>query len=301
MRLVNPHRFGSITPATVVYDNVSAMYTLRKPSMTTLWTKAVIKVYSALASSSVYVFFDTNGEISNNSLTSTSSYDSASTTTLGTWDVADDDLLLVAWIGINSSNTVDTNTILESSASPKSPILKYGSGVGFVKSNGKNAISFEKSTHQEIKVKIPMSELDTVNNFSIMSVAENNLADSKGYYAGNSTSETDGLSLYINTSKSKEIARFSPFFMQLKSINLSLNQREALFTNEPVFREAWLNNISQETNKQSTTWNNYGFVLGGSNSEIFVGKISEIIIMDTSVRLSSGDYFNEVNTYYSTY
>ena len=257
MRLVNPHRFGSITPATVVYDNVSAMYTLRKPSMTTLWTKAVIKVYSSVASSSVYVFFDTNGEISNNSLTSTSSYDSASTTTLGTWDVADDDLLLVAWIGINSSNTVDTNTILESSASPKSPILKYGSGVGFVKSNGKNA--------------------------------------------SNSTSETDGLSLYINTSNSKEIARFSPFFMQLKSINLSLNQREALFTNEPVFREAWLNNISQETNKQSTTWNNYGFVLGGSNSEIFVGKISEIIIMDTSVRLSSGDYFNEVNTYYSTY
>ena len=308
MNHLNAHRFGSATPPpSLLYDNVLAMYSLRRPNMTTTWTKAALKASVEGTNKRKYIFFDTNGIISLSSLVG-DDYTTASAETLATWG-GTDTILVKDWIAITSDNTVDEDLILESSAiEVRHPVLMINGSI--LLSNSKPTVSFQKTTIQEMVAKGQgISGMSDSDYFSIMSVTENKRSLNTGKFFTNAAS--GGLYFHHDTSASKTMLTIPPSSLVYTNANVTVDQqRSHLITHTPVVSptqavvKSYYNNLLQNTLSAYTSFNNQGLKIGGNeqnNNDIFVGNISEIIIMDEDVSSSYTTYFNEVNSYYQTY
>ena len=309
MRLLNSHRFGSgaTPPPSLLYDNVLAMYSLRRPNMTTLWTKAVIRVSIEGTNKRRFVFFDSNGVISGSSPVS-EDVNTPSATTLSTWS-GTDTVLVKEWYAITTDNTVNDDFILEADVNDaRSPVLMVGGS--FLTSNNKPTLGFQKSTIQRMNAKSQViSSFSNTGYFSIMFVTENKKATNTGKFFTNANS--GGFYLHHDTSSGKTIATMPPSSIVYTSPQLSVDQqRIQLMTYTPVIPptqasiRGYYNNILQNILSAYTSFDNEGIKIGGEQqvpSEIFQGNISEIIIMSEDVSGSYTSYFNEVNSYYQTY
>ena len=130
--------------ASLLYDGVSAMYTLRRPSMSTLWTNAVVKIRRTSDNQTAFLFIDGSSiddTISLSSLISTSSNTTPSATTLSTW-VGSSNAFIEEWLGITPNNTIDNNKTAIQTTTTSQPQL-ISSGVIITK-NGKPSIDFFK-------------------------------------------------------------------------------------------------------------------------------------------------------------
>ena len=309
MRLLNSHRFGSgAAPPSLVYDNVLAMYSLRRPNMTTLWNKAVIRASIEGTAKRKYIFFDTNGVISLSSLVG-DDFTTPSAENLATW-AGTDTVLVKDWIGITSNNVVDSDLILESpdTSESRNPVLMVSGSI--LLSNGKPTLSFQKTTIQQMTAKVQgLSGMDDLSAFSTMYVTENKQSTNTGKFFTNANS--GGFYLHHDTSSGKTMATISPSEIVYISDELSVDeQRIQLMTYTPVVPptaasvKGYYNNLLQNTLTAYTSFNNEGLKIGGEaqvSLEIFQGNISEIIIMDEDVSGSYTSYFDEVNSYYQTY
>ena len=307
MNHLNSHRFGSgAAPPTFAYDNILAMYSLRRPNTATLWTKAVLKVSIEGTNNRKYVFFDTNGVISLSSLVG-DDYTTPSADTLSTW-AGTDTVLAGEWMPIKDGNVLEEERILESNSDSRSPVLMINGSI--LLSNGKPTLSFQKTTIQEMVAKSQViSPFSATGYFSIMFVTENKKATNTGKFLTNANS--GGFYLHHDTSSGKTIATINPSSVVYTSSQLAVNQqRTHLMTYTPIIPptaasvKGYYNNLLQNTLTAYTSFNNEGLKVGGESlvtSEIFVGNISEIIIMTEDVSGSYTSYFNEVNSYYETY
>ena len=309
MRLLNSHRFGSgaTPPPSLLYDNVLAMYSLRRPNMTTLWTKAVIRVSIEGTNNRRFVFFDSNGVISGSSPVS-EDVNTPSATTLSTWS-GTDTILLKEWYAITTDNTVNDDFILEADPNDaRSPVLMVGGS--FLTSNSNPTVGFQKTTIQQMTAKAQViSSFSSTGYFSIMCVTENKKSLSTGKFFTNANN--GGFYLHHDTSSGKTMATIPPSSIVYINSELSVDQqRIQLMTYKPVIPPApalvkgYYNNILQNTLSAYTSFDNEGLKIGGEaqvSSEIFQGNISEIIIMDEDVSGSYTSYFDEVNSYYQTY
>lgn len=308
MRLLNSHRFGSATPpSSLLYDNVLAMYSLRRPNMSTTWTKAALRASIEGTNKRKYVFFDTNGVVSLSSLVG-DDYTTASAETLATW-AGTGTVLVKYWMAITPDNIVDEDLVLEaSSIEVRNPVLMTNGSI--LLSNSKPTISFQKTTIQEMTAKVQgISGMSDSDYFSVISVTENKKSLNTGKFLTNAAS--GGLYFHHDTSASKTMLTVSPSSLVYTSANVTVDQqRSHLITHTPVVAptqsvvKAYYNNILQNTLSAYTSFNNQGLKIGGdsqNSNDIFVGNISEIIIMDEDVSSSYTTYFNEVNSYYQTY
>jgi len=308
MRLLNSHRFGSATPpSSLLYDNVLAMYSLRRPNMSTTWTKAALRASIEGTNKRKYIFFDTNGVISLSSLTG-DDYTTASAETLATW-AGTDTVLVRDWIAMTPNNTVDEDLILESSSvEVRNPVLMINGSI--LVSNSKPTISFQKTTIQDMTAKVQgISGMSDSDYFSVISITENKKPLNTGKFLTNASS--GGLYFHHDTSASKTMLTIPPSSLVYTTANVTVDQqRSHLITHIPVVSPAqavvksYYNNLLQNTLSSYNSFNNQGLKIGGNaqnNNDIFVGNISEIIIMDEDVSNSYTTYFDEVNSYYQTY
>ena len=308
MNHLNSHRFGSGAAPTFLYDNLLAMYSLRRPDMTTAWTKAALRASIEGTAKRKYIFFDTNGVISLSSLVG-DDYTTPSTETLATW-AGTDTVLVKDWIGITSNNVVDSDLILESAeaSEARNPILMASGSISL--SNGKPTLSFQRTTIQEMTAKVQgLVGMDDLSAFSVMYVTENKLSTNTGKFFTNASS--GGFYLHHDTSVGKIISTIPPSSIVYTSSQLTVDQqRIQLMTYTPVIAptaasvKGYYNNLLQNTLTAYTSFTNEGLKVGGESlvpSEIFVGNISEIIIMNEDVSGSYTSHFNEVNSYYETY
>ncbi len=311
MRLLNSHRFGSFIPSTTLYDNVIAMYTLRRPTMTVAWTKAVLKVAKENAhTDSKYVFFDDNGIISKTSeLGSNQNTRDTAPQTLGDW-AGTSTIVVKSWIPLNSTNTIISSNVVTSSDinSARNPVLMRNAKIET--SNGNPTLSFQKSTIQElISKQYNIGGLSNTIDFSILSVTENKYALNTGRFF--STGYSSALSLHHDTSNGREMAIISPNILNYSSAQTDIDQQRIqllthskAFIPNPEILKVYYNNILQEGLNTYTSFNNDGLVFGGqvSNSEyIFRGNISELIISPVDLSQNTKEIFMDVNNHYQTY
>ena len=104
---------GSYGADVGVYDDVSAMYTLRRPDMTILWTTAAIRLTRSSDGQTAYVFFD--GDEVDDTITLNSKINTVTNTvptavSLGTW-LGSDDATVRNWYGITPDNSVDADKV----------------------------------------------------------------------------------------------------------------------------------------------------------------------------------------------
>jgi len=306
MNHLNSHRFGSASPpASLLYDNVLAMYSLRRPNMTTAWTKAVLRASIEGTNKRKYIFFDTNGVISLSSLVG-DDYTTASAETLATWG-GTDTVLVKDWIAITPNNTVNEYLMLQSldQFDVRNPVLMISGSI--LLSNSKPTLSFQKTTIQEMTAKAQgLSGMSYSDYFSVISVTENKKPLSTGKFFTNAAS--GGLYFHHDTSAYKTMLTIPPSSVVYTNANVTVDQqRTHLITHTPVVAptqavvKGYHNNLLQNTLYAYTSFNNQGLKIGGETRNIFVGNISEIIIMDEDVSSSYTTYFNEVNSYYQTY
>jgi len=149
------------TPIIPLYDNVSAMYTLRQPAMSTLWTKPVLFLRRTGSVASTTVYFDSNGKISLNSPVGVGG-------DLGTW-VGSNDAYVNTWYAITPDNIQDNTKRLGQSSNSKQP--KFIDNGVIITKNGEPAIDFLSSLR--FLQADANTDLDSGNDFTALTVSSN--------------------------------------------------------------------------------------------------------------------------------
>jgi hypothetical protein len=167
MYLINSYRYGGVV-VDYLYDDVSAMYTLRQPIMTTLWTNAVLTLRRSSDNAETSVFFDTNGKISLTSLVSAGG-------SLGTW-IGANNAFVKEWFALTPDNIIDTNKKLIQTTTSKQP--QFISGGVILAKNGESTIDFLSDLrYLESNAN---SDLDSGNDFTVLSVTSNTVSGGSG-------------------------------------------------------------------------------------------------------------------------
>lgn len=295
--------FDNTTPTSVLYDDVSVIYSLRTPSMNTLWANAVLKIRRSSDNTTAFVFIDgtaIDDTITLSSFISTSSNTTPSATTLTTWIGANDGFV-EEWIGITPNNTIDPNKTATQTITTAQPQF-ISSGVIITK-NGKPTIDF-LSTTRYLNASAN-TDLDSGNTFSILSTSSNH-----NISLGAILNTTDTLNpkyvLYNDTSNTVfVIIRNQTTLATLKTASTESTLNQKLLTNITTSTnlDGWYNNTSLSSVAWSGIYDNVIFRIGAQKNLLnpLNGAIQEIIIFPSDKTADITDLHNDINTYYAIY
>ena len=281
------------------FDDVTVIYSLRKPSFTTEWTNAVIRLRRSSDNDQKYVFFDSNNKVSLSSVVSNIS-DEPTSTTLGDW-VGTDDAYVNFMIGLTPDNTVDPNLTLGQGGSVLQPRF-ISSGV-IETIGGEPKINFLSGTS---RLDAPVNNvLDSGNDFTILSVSNNESSNDVGILI----STTDDVSNYRFDFlvDRRSVLRAYRFVNDLASTNIDLlsqqdNSSQRLDAIVNVGRTA-SNYINGDIQSENLSWTG-DYVNDGSgrqDSAPLNGSFQEIIIYSNDKTSDLSEINNNINEYYNIY
>jgi len=293
--------------STALYDNVSAMYSLRQPEMSNLWTNAVISLYNGTEFR--FIFFDTNGEISLNSKTSSESATIPSEISLGTW--ADGlDTFITSWVAITPDNIFDASKAVDGGIESSRPKF-MNSGVIITK-NANSVIDFLSSSRYLLNTG-GNSDLDSGKTFTIFTVSfSNSTADPQIVLSTRLTSGGQSERFFIANDRrsNREINRIRndsgvniPTLYNSQQNNS--NQRLLTSIVTPTNLQGYLNGSLQDTVSWSGSYDNnalqFGAQLGTQAGQPLDGGIQEIIIFPSDKTPDLTAIHNDINDYYNIY
>lgn len=287
-----------------LYEDAFAMYSLREVFD---WTNAVIQLRRTNDNATTNVFFDSNGEISLNSLTG-SSFTVPTATTLGTW-VGGNSATVFRWHRMKYDNLFDINDSLVQSAALQ-PIF-ITSGVINLK-NGKPSIVFNGSNNYLYKNLGYYSELNSGNTFTTSIVAYSNLSNSiSGIFETHITNTPNNwrLNTYldcrtsINSVGSLIRADGVNYITAALTPITTLNQRLQTFVKTSSNISYYNNNLFQNISLWSGTYNNTSFHLGvlSTFTSYLNGGIQEIIMYPSDKTSDLDAIHTDINDYYNIY
>ena len=295
--------FDNTVVVPVLYDDVSVMYTLRRPSMTVFWTNAVAKIRRTSDNQTAFVFIDGSAiddTISLSSLISTSSNTTPSATTLGTW-VGANDAFVKEWIGITPNNTIDSNKIAKQLSSSFQPQL-ISSGVIITK-NSKPTINFLSSTsHLGTNAN---TDLDSGQSFTILSVVSSNNITNVNAFFNTATATSDRFVLYADRRTQKRIIQLrgsgSNYFADYLTQQNTVNQKLLTAINDGSNIVSYYNSTIQNTTAWGGSYTNNFLGIGSDSSaqNPLNGTGQEIIIFPSDKTADLTDLHNDIDTYYS--
>ena len=295
--------------ASLLYDGVSAMYTLRRPSMSTLWTNAVVKIRRTSDNQTAFLFIDGSSiddTISLSSLISTSSNTTPSATTLSTW-VGSSNAFIEEWLGITPNNTIDNNKTAIQTTTTSQPQL-ISSGVIITK-NGKPSIDFLSDTRYLDAE--PNTDLEAGKSFTILSVSYNDVNNSFGIIISN---------ILTSSPNADRIVLFNDRRTQKRILNVSSSGTDAFangLTQENHGNQKLLTGIVDGSGLTATSyynktiqssevvWNgtyrNTAFRIGvqQNNSSPLLGGVQEIPIFPSDKTIELTALHTDIDTYYS--
>ena len=295
-----------------LYDGVSAMYTLRTPDMTTLWTNAVLKIRRSSDNATAFVFVDGSAKddtITLSSLISTTSDTTPDATDLTTWIGANAGWV-ERWYAITPDNIISTGKraiMTTTSLQPK--IVAAGA---ILLKNSLPAIKFLSST-KYIQTAAGQADMDSGNDFTFFTVSwsdDSGLTNLQAIIS--SRISTGGVSdrfLISNDRRTnKLIARIrsdgsTNYDLTLISQTNSANQRQITVVVDgttPDF-EAFLNGTTQDSDTQADDYANTGLKFGADliNSNPLNGGIQEVILIADKDLSDQSTIESNQDSYYS--
>jgi len=301
MFLINSHRYSSGGGNIVyLYDNVSVMYTLRRPNMTNLWTNAVLAIRRSSDNEENWVWFDSNGKISLNSKVS-DNINTPSTNSLGSW-VGSDEAYVKEWIGLTPNNIIDTNKIAEQTTITKQPKF-INSGVILTK-NGEPTIDF---LNNDRFLDAPANtDLDSGNDFTILSVTANQNTNTNQIFLCTTNITTTGIRMFSDRRTVKAISVVSasvlnPLLTYINQEDTS-NQKLLTLTVNSGTEKAYYNNALQDTDIFSGSYNNDILRIGANQSQgNSINEFQEIAIFPSDKTSDLTALNTDINDYYSIY
>lgn len=282
-----------------LYDDVSAMYTLQRPSMTIPWTEFVIGLRRTSDNTTKQVYFDTNGEISLNSPV-------VGGITLGDW-VGANDAYIHQWAGITPNNTIDLNKIAEQFTNSLQPQF-ISSGVIITK-NGNPSIAFLNDTrYLEANTN---TDLDSSNTFTSLTVSNNN-TNVGAEAAGAIWCSSDDTLGFIQMVSDRRIAQKrlaytfisgGYAFSNLLSGVDSSDQRLLNLVKVNKDLKGYYNGAFQNTATYTGDYINNALLIGAreGGGETLNGTIQEIIIFPSDKTSDLTELNNDINARYNIY
>jgi len=158
----------------ILYNDISVMYSLRRPGMSTLWTNAVLKVRRDSDNQTAFVFFENhsspsiNDTITLNSLISTSSNTTPSATLFSAW-MGSGTGFVEEWIGITPNNIINNNKIASQTVNLNQPRIANVTGDIFIK-NGRAYIHFGFGLLSWLDAPVN-TDLGSTNDYTIFTVS----------------------------------------------------------------------------------------------------------------------------------
>lgn len=295
---------GVVIP--ILYDDVSIMYTLRRPSMTTLWTNAVAKIRRTSDNQTAFLFIDGSSiddTISLSSLISTSSNTTPSATTLGTW-VGANDGFVEEWIGITPDNTIDSDkTAIQTTTTLQPQLISSGA---IILENGSLALDFLGDVRYFLAP--ANTDLDEGKTFTFLTVS-NNLDNNSARVVFSAGTGGDRLTLNVDSRTQKNIVQV---------ITGATNAIADYINREQTINQRLLSGVVDGVNKDATpyfqgviqlassawtgAYTNPNFYIGdrlGPVSSNLNGTLQEIIIFPSDKTADLTDLHNDIDTYYS--
>lgn len=291
--------FGS--DAVQLFDDISVMYTLRQPPMTTLWTKGVINIRRTSDDVVRFVFFDTNGKISLNSLTSPGS-ETPTATTLGDW-IGSNDGFIHQWVGITADNSVDNNKIAIQLSSILQP--KFISSGGIITKNGEPTIDFMNDTRYLDATSNP--DIDFGKTFTILTVHNQISTTGSNRILGTSLLGGNRLILIADRRTNRQMAigvntSGTKTLTYLAQQNHSDQKLITIIIDNTNF-EAFYNGVSQDSVIDLGGYDNGIFEIGAERGGVgsLNGTEQEIIIFPSDKTADLTAIHNDINNYYNIY
>ena len=298
--------FSNFPRANTLYNGVSAMYTLRRPAMSTLWTNAVMYLRRSSDDQGAWVFFDgddINDTITLSSFISTGSSSIPSTTTLGDW-IGANDAYVRNFHAIKGDNILDSDMRLIQPQLSSQP--KFITGGVIESFNGKPAIDF-LSVDQIMSADIN-TDLDNGNSFTIASVSQNpdtNTIDS----ILTSGTNASGLRFdHVNDRRTnKVISNIKTADGAFLSTNISQqdisNQKLLTSIVENNNLKGYYNGVFQSTIAYTDTYLNTSFTVGRSSDRLtyMTGHFQELIVFPSDITEILPNIHEEINLYYNIY
>ena len=294
--------------ATPIYNDVSVMYTLRRPSMTTLWTNAVLKIRRSSDNATAFVFFDGSAiddTITLSSLISTASNTTPDATTLTTW-VGANDAFVEQWIGITANNTIDANkTAIQATTASQPKIVTTGA---INTKNGKPKFVFDGG-NDFLKTTSAVSELASTNNFTVLSVSHHDVTAGRGIIF--TTSDVDTSYYFLTndrrTNKQHTVISNDPTVYQATLLAQQNSSNQKLLTtihNATNIISYYNSTIQQTTAHSGLSYTNTTLKIGAwglSNNVLLNGSAQEITIFPSDKTTDLTTLDADINTYYSIY
>ena len=304
--MVKKRNYGGA--AVGLYDDVSAMYTLRRPDMTNLWTTAFIRLTRSSDGQTAYVFFDgdeVDDTITLNSKINTVTNTVPTATSLGTW-LGTDDATVRNWYGITPDNFVDVDKVAGQGLVANQPRIAVG-GVILTK-GGLPTIDFLSDT-RNLRAEVN-TDLDSGSAYSIFSVHNNNDNGGLGIVYNNtftSASQT-GFTL-IADRRTQKFTHTIRNTASTSATNLYLVQQDTadqkqltgIVTATTV--ATYYNSTLQQSQSWSGTIGNDQFEIGARfiASTSLNGTIQEITIFPSDIGAGRTTIEADINSYYTIY
>ena len=278
-----------------LYDDVSAMYTLRRPNFSIPWTKVVMGLRRTSDNTTTAVFFDNNGKISLNSTVT------AAEATLGDW-VGSGDAFVEFWQGITPDNTEDFDKQARQNTSGNQP--KFISSGTIITKNGEPTIDFLISSRfLEASLNI---DLDSGKEFTFFTVANNVVDDRNGSIfvlalpAANPFQHFSDRRIQRNITAVRASGSLA-FMIYLAQQNTSDQKILTSIIRSDKTGSVYYNSVLQENDSWTGSYGNNTFIMGtdGDGSNNLNGTIQEITIFPSDLGLTRSAIESDITTYYS--
>ena len=284
-----------------LYEDAFAVYSLRDVFG---WTNGVIQLRRTSDNVTTSVFFDSNGEISLNSFIGDET--TPTTTTLGTW-IGSNSATVRRWYKMTADN-ISTNQYLSALSVIIQPLF-INSGVINTK-NGKPTINFDGVDDGFTLNTGSFSELDSGNDFTIISVSYNNVVGSGAIVSNtNSVSPND---YRISTFNDRRINKVSAIVNTLSGVTRSNTINQNNTSNQKLSTNiytglntlsSYYNNVFQDFDVYSDTYRNDSFLVGQqrNSASLLNGGIQEIIMYPSDKTTELNEIHTNINNYYNIY
>lgn len=288
-----------------IYDGASAVYSLRRPGMSTKWTNAVLRLRRSSDNATTWVFFDGSGvndTITLNSFTGTETTPTA--TTLGAW-VGVNNAFVVTWMGITDNDTIDSNKKATQSTTGLQPQF-ISSGV-IVTNGGFAEIDFLNSKYLETLT--ANSDLDSTGSFTVFALGHFDTSGSNSVFMSTGTGSTSYINISCDRRTQKRLftARNGGTFVfadLISQINSSSSRLLSIVHNATNNISYYNGTIQNTTAHSGLAHGNNTLMIGAFNSAspaLFPDGIQEVIIFPSDKTTDIADYHTDINDYYSIY
>lgn len=300
---------GIIPPPTSIYDDAFAVYSLRK--IFSNWTNAVLEIRRSSDNAVATVFFDTNGKISTTSLVSTTSdftTPSSPDVTLSTWIGASDGFTRV-WVNQQADNTYDVlDQMLQATTTLQPQLISSGT---IITKNGEPTIDFLSTTKWLKKQSSTIyDELDSGNDFTVLTVSNNIVASSNGGVLSTSVNPfTSGtFNIYNGRATNRRIIAIrnttgTSYLLALLSQQNISDQRIVSSVKISSSFNGYFNGTIQDSLSWAGSYLNNTLTFGILNSadNALKGTIQEVIIFPTDKSSDLTELHDDINNYYNIY